>query len=103
MRGRSRHGWRKLWGHYDPRGARGSSGGVAQVLVGLAQGFVDAGIRDLERTWIVSRESNQWLSAHLPPEDSRIVVRSLIEELGAAAAQKAPNVVSRARPYVERL
>ncbi|MFC7595423.1 glycosyltransferase family 4 protein [Terrabacter sp. GCM10028922] len=87
----------------DARVPRGISGGVAQVVMGLAQGFREASIEDLERTWIVDPDSNKWLDPLIPERDGRVVVSSFIDRAGAKAAAVVPNMVSSLRPYIERL
>ena len=86
----------------DARIPQGFAGGVAQVVIGLAQGFSDSAPESLHRTWLVYPDYRDWLAQHLPPEDETLVMGSFAERVGMVMAKRYPSVVSRVRPYVER-
>jgi glycosyltransferase involved in cell wall biosynthesis len=87
----------------DARIPVGVAGGVAQVVVGLAQGFAAARPPDLHRLWLAYPDVGQWLTPHLPDGDEVLVVQTTIERIGAGAARRFPAMTSGLRPHVERV
>jgi glycosyltransferase involved in cell wall biosynthesis len=85
----------------DARVPEGLAGGVAQVILGLAQGFAD--YPHLKRTWIVYPGHERWLASSIPDGDDVEVRCGLVERAGLRLARHAPSLVSRLRPHVERV
>jgi glycosyltransferase involved in cell wall biosynthesis len=85
----------------DARVPEGLAGGVAQVILGLAQGFAD--YPHLHRTWVVYPGYERWLGTSLPEGDDVVVRAGLVERTGMSLARTAPSMVSKLRPHVERL
>jgi glycosyltransferase involved in cell wall biosynthesis len=85
----------------DARVPEGLAGGVAQVILGLAQGFAD--YPNLHRTWVVYPGYERWLGPSLPPGDDVVAKSSFVERAGMTLARRAPALVSKMRPHVERL
>jgi glycosyltransferase involved in cell wall biosynthesis len=85
----------------DARVPEGLAGGVSQVIIGLAQGYAD--YPHVKRTWVVYPGYERWLGPWLPATDDVVEKSSFVERAGMRLAGRAPTLVSRSRPIVERL
>ncbi|HEX3930709.1 MAG TPA: glycosyltransferase family 1 protein [Nocardioides sp.] len=85
----------------DARLPEGLAGGVSQVVIGLAQGYAEH--PHVKRTWVVYPGHERWLGPWLPENDDVVVHSSLVERVGMRVARRAPTLVSRLRPHVERV
>jgi glycosyltransferase involved in cell wall biosynthesis len=84
----------------DARVPEGVAGGVAQVIVGMAQGFAD--YSHVRRTWVVYPGHERWLDQWIPAGDEVVEKVGFVERVGMKVARRAPTLVSKARPLIER-
>jgi len=87
----------------DARIPQGITGGIAQVVIGLAQGFAEAKPEGLERTWLVYPDYQEWLGPHLPSDDEKVVCQGRADRAAVALSKRFPRLASTARPYAERV